>query len=444
MHFEFPIDHFRVGISKHGSAEVKLIFNGKLIDGFEVNGSDLEQSNEVELKFTKKDPGDQDSYATIDKIELNGFDFTDDFKTIPYVIDRSMHTHSESEIPNNLYFGYIGSLKFRLTQKNDPLTKAAWILANKEFEYVKLPLKGDNYREKNLHNILRDTKFMFTGSLAPNTKNIIDSINSLQLNDLRLPLKPNDRKSIEQWINRSSRINFSNFNSMKHFTYTNGIVDCLNSFISNTKTLYLPTKIYYFYREILQDKDVIIKDLFTDDIEENSKVIFELPSPWYTTKDIKNKIKEARLKNCTIALDLTWMPVSNDLIELDLSEVDQIFFSMNKTWPIQDFRPAFRWSQTHINDAATFQWEHCTYPKISANVFMNLMKSYKLDYVYDKYKPIAERLMTMFDLRPTSVLWFTLHDHVKHDPKKHIWPGYFLDDFVCLRKLLDYQGKYFW
>ena len=173
-------------------------------------------------------------------------------------------------------------------------------------------------------------------------------------------------------------------------------------------------------------------------------MIFELPSRWYTTKDIKNKIKEARLKNCTIALDLTWMPVSNDLIELDLSEVDQIFFSMNKTWPIQDFRPAFRWSKTHINDAATFQWEHCTYPKISANVFMNLMKSYKLDYVYDKYKPIAERLMTMFDLRPTSVLWFTLHDHVKHDPKKHIWPGYFLDDFVCLRKLLDYQGKYFW
>jgi len=138
------------------------------------------------------------------------------------------------------------------------------------------------------------------------------------------------------------------------------------------------------------------------------------------------------------------LPVSNDTIDLDLNDVDQIFFSMNKTWPIQDFRPAFRWSKTRINDAQTLQWDHCTYPKISANVFMNLTRSYELDYVYKKYKSIAVNLMSRFNLHPTSVLWFTLHEDVNHNAKNPIWPYYYLDDFVCLRKLFDFHGKYFW
>ena len=159
---------------------------------------------------------------------------------------------------------------------------------------------------------------------------------------------------------------------------------------------------------------------------------------------LKDKIRELKQKNCSVALDLTWLSISNDHIDLDLNDVDEIYFSMNKTWPIQDFRPAFRWSKTRVNDAATFQWDHCTYPKISANVFMKLMQSYSLDYVYDKYKPIAKDIMEKFELEPTCVLWFTRHKDIKHDYENPIWPFYFLDDFVCLRKLLDYHGKYFW
>ena len=444
MDLEFPLYKFRLDITKHGSAEVQLIFNGQLVDGYEVYENHIQKTNTVEIKFTKPDAGDEKSYAVIDKVELNGFDFTDDFKALPYYIDRSMHDHPQESIPNNLYLGYIGSLRFKIKHKDDKLTKAAWTLANNEFEHVKLPLKGDNYREKNLHNILRDTKFMFTGSLAPHTKDIIDSINNLELSDLRLPLKTNDRGLIEEWINKSERMTLNNFSVMENFCYTNGIVDSLNSFISDAKKIYLPTKVYYFYKEILHNKGVVIKDLFNDEIEEHSKALVELPSPWYETEMLKDKIRALKQKNCRVALDLTWLSISNDHIDLDLNDVDEIYFSMNKTWPIQDFRPAFRWSKTRVNDAATFQWDHCTYPKISANVFMKLMQSYSLDYVYDKYKPIAKDIMEKFELEPTCVLWFTRHKDIEHDYENPIWPFYFLDDFVCLRKLLDYHGKYFW
>ena len=107
MDLEFPLYKFRLDITKHRSAEVQLIFNGQLIDGYEVYENQIQKTNTVEIKFTKPDAGDEKSYAVIDKVELNGFDFTDDFKALPYYIDRSMHDHPQEFIPNNLYLGYI-------------------------------------------------------------------------------------------------------------------------------------------------------------------------------------------------------------------------------------------------------------------------------------------------------------------------------------------------
>jgi len=442
MNFDFPIENIKFNFECFGSAQITLFANGIVCENYEI--TDIKNTNNIVVKFTKSDPTDQKSYAELKSILINGFDFTEQFKVIPYTIDTEKHLDAQSTIPNNLYFGYVGQMQFDITHKTDLLTKAAWTLANKEFEYVKLPLKGNNYREKNLHNILRDTKFMFTGSLAPNCQEVVDSINSLDLKDLRLPLKTDDRKKIESWINRSSRVQFDNFDALPFFTYTNGVVDCLNSFLADTKTIYLPTKVYYFYREVLKDRNVLIKDIWQDEIVENSKVIMELPAPWYSTQEIQQKIIEAKNKNCDVALDLTWLPITNDRIDLDLKLVDQIFFSMNKTWPIQDFRPAFRWSKNRISDAQTFQWEHCTYPKISANVFLNLMDKYEFDFIYDTYKTKADSIMKTFDLAPTSVLWFTMHKDISHNSQQPIWPYYYLDDFVCLRKLFDFQGKYFW
>ena len=286
---------------------------------------------------------------------------------------------------------------------------------------------------------------MFIGCLAPNTQEINDVINNSNVGELRNPLHTvKDRKKIEDWINDSKRINLQGFEQLEHFTFSQGILDSLNSFILSSEVLYMPKKMYYFHGEILQDKKNTIKDIFNDSILEGSAVLFEFPSPWYSTNEIIDKINEAKDKNCKIALDLTWLPATNELIDLDLNLVDQIFFSMNKTWPIHDLRPAFRWSKQKINDSQTFQYEYCSYPKVAANMFMQLMKQFELDFVYDKYKPSAEQICKTFQLQPTTVLWFTKHHEVKHDANEYISRYYFLDDFICLRKLLDFHGKYFW
>lgn len=443
MNVNFPINDIRFKFECKGTGKVTIVCNNKVIDNNIIVANDLKQNNNIQISFTKQDPADQESFATLKHFSINGYDHSEQFKFIPYQIDKSYHKTQET-INNNLYFGYIGSMSFILTQKNDLLTQAAYKIAEEEFEYVKWPMvQGPHYREKTLENVVRDTRFMFMGSLAPRTDEIVEAIDSYQIKDAKFPMKVEEsRKQIQDWINSSKRVNIKNFDMMQEFNFSGGIIPSLDSFANRAKTLYLPKKAYYFYR-YFENNNHKLKDVFNDTIEPNSHVLFELPTLYYSSEEIIEKIKEAKQKNCTIALDLTWLPISVANIEIDLALVDEVYFSMNKTWPVDDIRPAWRWSKQKIKDASSFEMEITIYPKIPANLFMKLMESFSFDYVHDKYVKQVESLRKKFDLTQSPVLWFTKHKSVKHD-NNPIFPGYYMDEFVCLRKLLDFKDKYWW
>jgi len=443
MNVNFPINDIKFKFECEGTGKVRIVCNNKVIDNDIIVATDLEQTNNIQISFTKQDPADQESFATLKHFSINGYDHSEQFKFIPYQIDKSYHKTQET-INNNLYFGYIGSMSFVLTQNNDLLTQAAYKIAEEEFEYVKWPMvQGPHYREKTLENVVRDTRFMFMGSLAPRTDEIVEAIDSYQIKDARFPMKVEEsRKQIQDWINSSKRVNIKNFDMMQGFNFSGGIIPSLDSFANRAKTLYLPKKAYYFYR-YFGNNNHKLKDVFNDTIEPNSHVLFELPTLYYSSEEIVEKIKEAKQKNCTIALDLTWLPISVANIEIDLALVDEVYFSMNKTWPVDDIRPAWRWSKQKIKDASSFEMEITIYPKIPANLFMKLMKSFSFDYVHDKYVKQVESLRKRFNLTQSPVLWFTKHESVKHD-NNPIFPGYYMDEFVCLRKLLDFKDKYWW
>ena len=443
MNVDFPINKIKFKFESEGTGKITLICNNKVVNDNVIVAEDLDQNNIIKINFRKQDPADQKSFAVLKEFSINGYDHREQFKYIPYQIDKKAHG-PQGTINNNLYFGYIGYMSFTITQKNDLLTQAAYTIAEKEFEYIKWPMvQGPHYREKSLQNVVRDTQFMFTGSLAPRTDEIVDAIDSYQIKEAKFPLKVQQtRERIQDWINDSKRVNLKNFNSMQEFNFSQGIIPSLDSFANRAKTLYLPKKAYYFYR-YFENNSHKLKDVFTDPIEKNSYVLFELPTLYYNNDTIIEKIKEAKKLNCTVALDLTWLPITVDNIEIDLELVDEIYFGMNKTWPVDDIRPAWRWSKQKIKDASSFEMEITIYPKIPANLFMTLLELFPFDYVYDKYVDQVDSLRQKFNLTQSPVLWFTKHESVKHDDNP-IFPGYYMDEFVCLRKLLDFKDKYWW
>jgi hypothetical protein len=218
---------------------------------------------------------------------VNEFDIKENFKTLPHIIDTSKHNVNKSTINNNLYLGYIGYTQFTVEHRNDLLSKAAWNIAYKEFAELKWPLKGEQYREKNFQNVLNDASYLFTGCHPPNTKEMLEQLDEFKLGELNKPLHlPEDKEKIQKWINESSRVNISNFDSMKHFTISNGTTESLNSFITSDNLQYMPSKMYFHHGEVLEGKKIKVKDVFTDEIVEGSNVLFEFPSPWFSAEQI--------------------------------------------------------------------------------------------------------------------------------------------------------------
>jgi hypothetical protein len=206
----------------------------------------------------------------------------------------------------------------------------------------------------------------------------------------------------------------------------------------------MPKKIFHYHNEILADKTVNVVDIFAHDPPNGSTVLFELPSPWYTNDELLERINVAKKNNCKVALDLTWLPVSTNSIKIDLTGIDQIFVSMNKTWPIQMLRPAFRWSRVRINDTQTFNTECCMYTKAPPSVFMKLIEQFNFDYTYKYYQKDFQKICKIFKLSHTSVLWFTKNSQVGHDYAQPIYENFFLDDFVSVTKLLEDKNKFSW
>jgi len=444
MLFDFFIETIGFDFKIFGKGDVKILLNGKLIK----NNSQIKnpkRNNNIEISFTKPDPADVESYALLERVLINGFDCVDLFKEIPYVVDKSKHKIPKNIFPNNLYFGYVGKMSFELTHKDDLLSQAAWTIADREYTEVKWPHKGDHCRKKNLETLQRDSRYMFTGCQPPLAKEISSIVENLEIGSLSSPVYMLDLKQeIEKWILCSNHITIENFSKMSYFTVSNGVTDSLHSFLLSNKLIYTKDKMYYHNKEILENKDVTIKDISTDTLDKGAKVLIEFPSPWYRTTDLMDIIKKAKNADCYVALDLTWLPVTNTDIKIDLSLVDEIYFSMNKCWPIQQLRPAFRWSKTRINDSQTFDNEYGTYPKIPVNVFKILIEKFSFDHIIDKHKANHRSICETFGLDPTDVLWFTTHENFKHDERHYISRHFYLDDFVCVINLLNHKNKYFW
>lgn len=445
MTFDFPVEKIDIKFKTFGSCYLTCFINGIEID---VNGpvtilkDKIQDTNTINIEFLKAQPDDVHSYAELEYFKINDGDFSSWFKSHNYNINAKHHPDTK-DIVNNGYFGYAGKLEIKFEDCDDLLKKAAWTIADKEFEYTKWPIKGNKHRNKNFQTIHRDAKFMYTGSTPPQSQAITKAVNETEMQDLRGPLHNDAESKIIDWISKSERVKLDG-EPFKHFTFSTGVSDSLESFVRSSRVIMMPPKMYHMHGELFAETELIRVNPFERPIPLYANVLLEYPSPWYTNEELDNVIKLAKEKQAKIALDLTWLPVATDKIELDLDGIDQIFFSMNKAWPIHDLRPAFRWSRERINDRQTYDYEIGMYPKTSANIFMKLIDKFSFGYTYNTNKDSVADIMQTFDLEPTSVLWFTKHPSAVHDTKGHISQHYFLDEFVCIQKLLDFKGKYFW
>lgn len=300
--------------------------------------------------------------------------------------------------------------------EHDDLYKASWIINN--FAYELAPL-------------------------VPAQDSDIDTfINQLQISELR---KQQDitqlGKRTVEWINKSKRLGLQNFN-LPFVNVFNGVDFAIESFINRHRNIGYLANSYYAVKDHCEANDISHYQV-DDKIIENTGVILELPSVKYNTKQLISLIKDCKKANCTVALDLTFLPIYvGERIDIDVSQVDELWFSMNKAWPIKDIRTALRFSKSDISDMQSYSHKKQAQNNIGASVFSNCIDNFSFDYTHDKHITTVEHLCKKFNVSMSNNLWLAKRPGTvwSHMPSKN-WN---YDDLIGLHSLINNKDKYFW
>ena len=71
MNVNFPINDIKFKFDCKGTGKVTILCNNKIIDNDIIVENDLKQTNNIQISFSKQDPADQESFATLKHFSIN-------------------------------------------------------------------------------------------------------------------------------------------------------------------------------------------------------------------------------------------------------------------------------------------------------------------------------------------------------------------------------------
>ena len=301
-------------------------------------------------------------------------------------------------------------------EKDSKLYRASWLI--NKFAYALAPIR-------------------------PVVDNEIDSfINTLPLQQLRQDINiENLGGEFIKWINKSKRVHIEN-NTQSSINLLGGIDYCIESLCNRFQKIgYLPDS-YYGVKDYCTDKGIEHYSI-SDEVIEGSAVVIELPTPNHDMSTVLKFLNECKKKSCYVALDMTFLPVYiGEHLKIDLNGIDEVWFSMNKTWPISDLRPSLRYSNTKINDMHQISQSKNAHNKVVGNVLKHCIKQFNFDYTFDKHIDAVKSICDTFDLQITNNLWLGYKKNIiwKHMPSAN-WN---YNNLIGLHGLIENKSQFFW
>ena len=102
MKFDFPIESVEYEFELKGDCKIDITINERAVTGNVIHGHLLKGHNVLKINFTKADPTDTFSYATLKQFKVNDGDFLEQVKAIQYKVDQNKHHDADGMINNNL------------------------------------------------------------------------------------------------------------------------------------------------------------------------------------------------------------------------------------------------------------------------------------------------------------------------------------------------------
>lgn len=234
------------------------------------------------------------------------------------------------------------------------------------------------------------------------------------------------------WIQASTNNNVR-LGEFKHTTITNGTSESFQMFMQrhNHRTFKLRRGEFMMHKITANNMNLDWgyfwnaqnRRSIMEDLTPHSAVILSIP---YSNTCCHESIEEAKqILNCCndlnvpVLLDLAYFGTTHG-INLDLNDpiyncVEDVVFSLGKTFPLIGARSGIRFQRTVTDDAVYFANQHGIVNNFACIAGIHAMEQFSADYLYNKYAHTADTIANALDATLSASVLFATSLQSRYD-----------------------------
>ena len=223
-----------------------------------------------------------------------------------------------------------------------------------------------------------------------------------------------------RWIRRSKLNSIKGLDAFTHVTQTNGTSEALQMFIQRPCN----KRLRFFKGDFMMHK-VTSNNINAKwdwiynfgQINQGDAVIISCPfSDTGGVKDEMNQLLEwCTSKQVPVLIDMAYFGMCYGItIDVDQPCVEEVTFSLGKTFPIIGARAGIRLQRTEIDDAVLFANQHGIVNNFGAIIGEHAMSCWGPDYIPSKYMKPQLIVCNKLEIKPTNCVIFGLSKHSEH------------------------------
>ena len=146
-----------------------------------------------------------------------------------------------------------------------------------------------------------------------------------------------------------------------------------------------------------------------DEVESDDAVIISCPFSDFGCEhpEMDKLFERCNSLGVPVLVDMAYYGMCDNInIDLEQDCIDDVVFSLGKTFPIINFRAGVRFSKYDVDDPVAFANTHGIINSVGAFVGSKLLEHFGADYIPSKYRSIANEVCSDLKVEPTKCVIF--------------------------------------
>ena len=249
----------------------------------------------------------------------------------------------------------------------------------------------------------------FIGGRCVKDKDICSILPAMFVSDTNSTICSTYLNTYRNWINNSKLNTIIGLDNFLHCDYTNGTTEIFDHFrLKHKDKKFKFYKGEYRYHRFSGTNYQLI--LNSDNLMRGDALIISLP--FSSTCNI-HKYEETMLTcqqlDIPVLVDCALFGTCSGIVfNFAYTCIEQIAFSLSKTFPISQLRVGIRFSIIYEPDGISANNKANYINRIGALAGNSLMENFSSDYIYNKYKEKQIKLCKELNLEPTNCVAFAM------------------------------------